>query len=168
MNFTFKQIEKEELNLVLELFKESAEKIDKKNVDHWQYWKNPPKEKINWVVEGIYQKEFFFIYDSMQQNIGMVRIMNEDLLYWGKQIEKAKYIHSFVIREEFNGKGFGQKIIESIEFLATKENCKYLRLDADSKNPKLCNYYENLGFQKVGEKKLPLSIYNLYEKELKK
>ncbi|WP_196893031.1 GNAT family N-acetyltransferase [Aureivirga marina] len=166
MNFTFKQIKKEQLNLVLELFKKSAEKIDKKNINHWQYWKNPPIEKINWVKEGISLKEFFFIYNETNENIGMIRIMNQDLLYWGKQKDKAKYIHSFVIKEAFNGKGFGQLIIENIEKLAKEENCKFLRLDSDSKNPKLCKFYENLDFQKVGEKKLLLSNYNLYEKKL--
>ena len=46
MNFTFQQITLKDLNTVLSLFKEAAEKIHKMKVDHWQYWKNPPKEKV--------------------------------------------------------------------------------------------------------------------------
>ncbi|WP_147679051.1 GNAT family N-acetyltransferase [Algibacter pacificus] len=167
MKLNFNQIENKDRNTVLELFKETAEKISQKNIDHWQYWKNPPIEKIKWVEEGINNNEFFFIESMDNENLGMVRILNEDILYWGKQEHKAKYIHSLVIKEKYNGKGYGSKVLLKIENNAKKENCKYLRLDSDSQNPKLCKYYENLGFKKVGIKKLPLSIYNLYEKELK-
>lgn len=166
MNIQFKQIESKDIDSVLNLFKEAAEKIHKMKVDHWQYWKNPPQEKIQWVEEGIRNKEFFFINTHDNENIGMVRIMNEDLLYWGKQSKKAKYIHSLVIKETHNGKGMGSLVIDAIEKRALKDHCKYLRLDAVSKNTGLCIYYEKLGFQKVGEKEMPLSVNNLYEKEL--
>jgi ribosomal protein S18 acetylase RimI-like enzyme len=162
----FRQIENKDKSIVLELFKKAAEKINKMNIDHWQYWKNPPLEKIKWVEEGIQNNEFFFIENLNRENIGMVRILNEDLLYWGKQSEKAKYIHSLVIKEKYNGKGIGTKIIQKIENNAKKDHYKYLRLDADSKNPKLCSYYKKQGFYKVGTKELPLSINNLYEKKL--
>ncbi|KXN98913.1 GCN5 family acetyltransferase [Aequorivita aquimaris] len=166
MEFNFRKIEKKDKDKVLELFKEAAEKINKMNIDHWQYWKNPPKEKIEWVEEGILNNEFFFIKELNGKNIGMVRILDEDLLYWGKQKEKAKYVHSLVIKEDYNGKGLGTKILQKIETTAKTDNCKYLRLDADSKNPKLCQYYEKIGFEKMGIKELPLSNYNLYEKKI--
>ena len=61
MNFNLKQITSTDIDEVLNLFKSAAEKIAKKNIDHWQYWKNPPIEKVNWVEEGILNNEFFFI-----------------------------------------------------------------------------------------------------------
>ena len=166
MKIHFKQIEIKDLEQVLHLFKRSAEKIKKMDIDHWQYWTNPPAEKIRWVEDGINNQEFFFIQTPNQDPIGMVRIMDEDVLYWGKQAEKAKYIHSLVVREHYNGQGMGQRIIETIGEQAKLQNCRYLRLDSDAKNPKLCSYYEKLGFKKVGIQELPLSTYNLYEKEL--
>lgn len=167
MNIIFKQIEIKDINTVLAIFKETAEKINKMNVDHWQYWKNPPIEKIKWIENGILNNEFFFIDNQSEENLGMIRIMNEDLQYWGVQPQKAKYIHSLVVREKYNGKGIGNKIIDKTETIAKNDNCNYLRLDAVSKNQKLCSYYEKIGFKKVGTKKMPLSVNNLYEKELK-
>lgn len=164
MGITFKQIEIKDKNEVLALFKITAEKINKLNIDHWQYWKNPPQEKIKWIEEGIKNKAFFFIDTSHSKNIGMVQILNKDLLYWGEQEGKAKYVHSLVVKEAYNGMGLGSKILQEIANNAKNENCKYLRLDADSKNQKLCKYYENLGFEKVGSIALPISTYNLYEK----
>ncbi|MBQ0741131.1 GNAT family N-acetyltransferase, partial [Aquimarina celericrescens] len=64
------------------------------------------------------------------------------------------------------GQDLGKKILQQIAQHVQTEDCKYLRLDADSKNPKLCSYYEKQGFQKVGTKELPISVYNLYQKEL--
>ncbi len=168
MKIKFQQIEITDQEIVLELFKKAAIRIDKLNIDHWQYWKNPPKEKIDWVVDGIRNNEFFFINDSLGKSIGMVRVLDEDELYWGEQKEKAKYVHSLVVREGYNGKGIGAMVLEEIEELARKESCVFLRLDAVAQNIKLCAYYENLNFKKVGEKKMPLSINNLYEREIQK
>ena len=165
MSITFKKITPKDLPFVLNLFKETADKIRKKKVDHWQYWNDPPLDKIQWVKEGIENGEYNYIYISDEQ-VGMIRILNEDLLYWGQQHERARYIHSFVIKEQYNGKGIGDKILQKIANEAKKDNCTYLRLDADSRNPKLCRYYENLGFNQVGTKEMTISIYNLYQKKL--
>lgn len=167
MNIVLSPIKPSEEHLVLTLFKEAAEKISKKDIDHWQYWKNPPIEKIKWVREGILNNEFFFIKNAKQQTIGMIRVLEKDLLYWGKKNDNSKYIHSLVIIEKLEGKGMGKIVLQKIESDAKKSGCTYLRLDADSKNPKLCSYYEKQGFKKVGTKKLPLSTYNLYQKEIK-
>ena len=165
MQIRFKQIVVDDKAAVLALFKRSAEKIKRMQVNHWQYWNNPPADKIKWVEEGIHNSEFFYIFVE-GVNVGMVRILDEDLPYWGRQDEKAKYIHSLVVREQFNGKGIGNAAIKAVGAMAQENNCKYIRLDADSENPKLCEYYENQGFKKVGTKTLTLSTYILYQKEL--
>tara|TARA_B100000401_G_C52805534_1_gene720934 strand:- start:2129 stop:2635 length:507 start_codon:yes stop_codon:yes gene_type:complete len=164
MHFNLKQIEIKELKLVLDMFKDAAIQISKKNIDHWQYWKNPPPEKVKWVKDGLKLKQFFFIVSDNKKIMGMVRVLNKDLLYWGDNEDRACYIHSLTIKEKFNGLGLGAAVLNEIEKEAI--NCDYLRLDCDSKNPQLCSYYVNLGFRKVGEKKLPLSVYNLYEKQI--
>ncbi|KAB1160423.1 GNAT family N-acetyltransferase [Tenacibaculum aiptasiae] len=166
MFIEFCQIEINNKDVVLSLFKEAAIKIAKMNVDHWQYWKNPPLEKIKWVEEGIENKEFYFIKNTDNETIGMVRILEEDLLYWGKQEDKSLYIHSLVVREQFNKKGVGKIILNKVESLAQQKQYKYLRLDAVSTNTKLCKYYEKQGFNKVGTKELKDTVNNLYQREV--
>lgn len=151
---------------MLNLFKAAAEKINKLGIDHWQYWKNPPEEKINWIKEGIKKEEFYFIRMNNNNILGMLRIMNEDLTYWGKQDDKAKYIHSLVIKDKYSGLGIGNMAIQKVEVLAKNEKCKYLRLDADSQNLKLCTYYEKQGFKHVGLADVLPSPCILFEKEL--
>ena len=142
MKLIFKSINKEDQNEVLKLFKESAEKINRMNIDHWQYWKNPSLEKIKWVEEGIENNEYFFVQNTYQETLGMVRILEQDLMYWGEQSQKAKYIHSLVVKEKYNGNGIGALVLYKIANDAKEKHYKYLRLDADSKNLKLCKYYE--------------------------
>lgn len=166
MQLTFKSITRKDQHEVINMFQAAADKINRMNIDHWQYWNNPPSEKIKWVREGIANNEYFFVQNSEKETLGMVRILDEDLMYWGEQSEKAKYIHSLVVKEKFNGKGIGIEILNSVAKDAKNQDCKYLRLDADSTNPKLCNYYEKQGFKKVGTKKLTISTYNLYQKKL--
>lgn len=167
MQIHLESINNTEINTVLNLFKAAAEKIEKLNIDHWQYWKNPPVEKVEWVREGLIKDEFYFVKNNDKEIMGMVRVMDEDLSYWGKRNEKAKYVHSLVVKEQFEGKGLGRRILSKIESLAKEDGCRFLRLDADAKNPKLCKYYEKQNFQKVGVKILPISTYNLYQKLVK-
>lgn len=167
MNLRFQTIKSSDKKAVLALFKDAADKIEKKKIDHWQYWKNPPIEKVQWVEEGIANKEFFFIKTTESETIGMVRILEDDLMYWGEQSDKSKYIHSLVVIEKYEGQGIGELIIKKVEKEAKVSGFSYLRLDSDAKNPKLCNYYEKQGFQKVGVRELSLSTYILYQKVLK-
>lgn len=166
MDFNLKIITPNDLDKVLHLFKTAAEKIAEKNIDHWQYWKNPPIEKVNWVKEGILNNEFFFLKSTKDEIIGMVRILEKDLNYWGEMNDKAKYVHSLVVIDKYNGLGIGSSVLQKIEAKAKGDHCSYLRLDCDSKNSKLCAYYTNQGFEKVGEKELPISVYNLYQKKI--
>jgi len=96
----------------------------------------------------------------------MVRVLDKDLIYWKNNNDCAKYIHSLIIRKKFSGYKLGEKVIDKIENTAKIQQVNYLRLDCDATNSKLCDYYINQGFKKVGEIKLPLSIYNLYQREI--
>lgn len=166
MQLQFTPISLEDKGKVLHLLKNAAEKIAQKQINHWQYWKNPSADKVRWVEEGIQQKQFYFISDITGGVLGMVRILDEDALYWGRRLDKARYVHSLVVKEKYNGKGIGAEVLSAIAANAKKEACQFIRLDADAGNPKLCTYYEELGFTSVGVKKIEQFVYNLYEKKI--
>lgn len=166
MEFKLRKAKITELDKALNFFKAAAESIAKKNIDHWQYWKNPPQEKVAWVQEGFEKEEFFFIENLQKDSIGMLRIMEEDLTYWGKMPNTAKYIHSLVVLDEFQGKNVGKIILKKVAKIARKQGFEYLRLDCEAKNTKLCQYYEQQDFTKIGTQKVFDSTYNLYQKKL--
>ncbi|MDY7395763.1 GNAT family N-acetyltransferase [Aureibaculum sp. 2210JD6-5] len=166
MKFTLKLAHVVKINKAFDLLKSASKTLAEKNIKQWDYWQNPPIEKVNWVKEGFSNNEFYFIENDNKELMGMVRIMDKDLTYWGAMNDKAKYVHSLVISEKFSGNRLGTEVVKKIEKDAKKDNYDYLRLDCDSTNLKLCQYYEQQGFVKVGQKKLPLGVYNLYQKEL--
>ena len=166
MKLTYKRASPAEIETAFMMFGKAAENLAEKKVEQWQYWLNPPIEKITWVQDGFKNNEFYFIYTDDSTLVGMYRLMHEDLLYWGKQEIKARYIHSLVVLKEFSGKNIGGTIIKKIEQEMRIEHIPILRLDCDASNDRLCQYYIDLGFKKVGEKQMPLSLNNLYEKTL--
>lgn len=166
MKLIYKKAKTNELEIALSLLKKASEVLAEKQIDQWGYWSNPPADKIKWVKDGFKNGEFYFVKNEELELIGMYRLMKEDLLYWGKQDRKARYIHSLVVLPKFSGNNIGYRIVEKIEQEMLTDCVSFLRLDCNSLNERLCKYYVDLGFEKVGEKQMPLSLNNLYEKEL--
>ncbi|MGB3591073.1 MAG: GNAT family N-acetyltransferase [Nonlabens sp.] len=158
----FQPLTLNDLDEVLHNFKVAAHKIALKKVDHWQYWIDPPLHKINWVKEGLRNTEYHRIF-LQNHEVGMVRILLEDELYWGKQQATAMYLHSLIVFDQYNGRGLARQIMEAIKVKAKIDRRQFLRLDADVKNQALCKLYQDMGFKKVGVVHHTISSYQLME-----
>jgi len=168
MELIFRRGHIDELPIAINLLKQAAEMLKAKKVNQWPFWLNPSVEKLNWIKSGFENSEFYFVENSQQILVGMFRLLDNDELYWGKQITKANYIHSLVIEKSFSGQQLGKVIIKQIEQILIKKGVSILRLDCNGSNKKLCQYYELQNFSKVGEKQMPDSLNNLYEKVITK
>lgn len=166
MELSYRQAEASEIETVLALLKEAAEAIRKKGLDQWRTWLAPGDDQIHWIEEGLTNREFYFASQDGKL-AGMFRLSEEDIRYWGKQERPAGYIHSLVVRKEFAGQELGQVMMRYVEQYLMEKGINLLRLDCNAANQWLCAYYENTGFIKVGQKQMPHSLNNLYEKELK-
>ena len=87
-------------------------------------------------------------------------LKSEDLDYW-KDVEPSYYLHHLVT--DTNYKGLGKKIISFATSECKKDNKKYLRLDCYKDSLFLNNYYQKLGFKKVGSEDTKYYSYNLWE-----
>ncbi|UTW63580.1 GNAT family N-acetyltransferase [bacterium SCSIO 12741] len=150
----------------LSFLQSAAKSLAKKGVDQWQYWLNPPKDELAWLEDGLRNGDYYFIQLNSDEIAGMVRIQTEDHLYWGEKADQAWYIHSLIVEEKWAGLQLGTNVLEKIELDAIESNQDFLRLDCLASNEKLCSYYQNQGFEKVGQVDLPLSTCNLYEKKI--
>jgi len=168
MNIIFKQAKSDQLEQALEFFKLASLSLEAKDISQWNYWTDPPEDKITWVKEGFKKGEFFFVQNETGDKIAMFRLLKHDTLYWDEigLDDKVKYVHSLVVRPEFSGLGIGKAVMLKIIGNLKSEGVEKFRLDCDGSNPKLCKYYESYGFKKVGEKRTKYATNNLYEMPL--
>lgn len=165
MSLSFEKIQPDELEVVLNYLNSAAKTLQKKGVAQWAVWLNPQQANIEWIEKGIQKGEYLLILTA-KSPLGIVRLSETDETYWGKQEANARYIHSLVIDEHYSGRGLGKQVIQFLIQQAIIDNIPFMRLDCISTNMALCNYYESQGFKKVGQKQMPHSLNNLYEKAL--
>lgn len=165
MEIIFTRAQNSDLSLAFDFFKKASEALGKKQVSQWQYWDDPPEEKINWVKEGFDQGEFYFVSNTQGDKIAMFRLLEKDSLYWGEKGEEAnvRYVHSLVVPPKYSGRGIGKAVMLKIIDQLREEKVNTFRLDCDASNKKLCAYYEAYGFINVGRKTTKFSVNNLYE-----
>lgn len=164
-NFTIRQARSSDITIALQLLKTAAHRLQQQNVVQWKYWLDPPEERLQWLTQGFENSEFYFISNN-SSIVAMYRLMDEDPKYWDKQSTTAYYIHSLVVHPDFKGHELGSQIINMIHKKAIVDYKKYLRLDCDATNQRLCNYYLDLGFRKVGMKQMELSNNALFERSV--
>jgi len=168
MNIKFSRATLSELEEALGFFKLASRSLSEKNVSQWSYWADPPSDKIEWVKQGFDKGEFFFVYNETGEKVAMFRLLKSDSLYWEEKglEDNVRYVHSLVVPPAFAGLGIGRAVMLKIIEGLKSEGIKKFRLDCDGSNPRLCNYYESYGFEKVGEKTTNYAINNLYELSL--
>jgi RimJ/RimL family protein N-acetyltransferase len=119
-----------------------------------------------WVLDSLSRREVYVVeQDGMP--VGTFSLDWIDERHWGPQGPIAGYVHGICVREGFNGRGLGTFTIEWCANTVSALNRRFLRLDCDAGNTKLCAYYELLGFTRVALKPMLDSgeyIASLYEK----
>ena len=79
---------------------------------------------------------------------------------YGRSVWNTMEIKTFIIKEEYRKKGFGNRLMEEVEKEAKKRKCDYISLDTFSFQAP--EFYKKLGFQQVGvETDFPKN-YNKY------
>ena len=139
-----------------------------KKVAHGDYvWGNEGDGfSERWVRNNVSQKEVYVVeQDGM--SVGTFSLDLDDDRHWGSQEPIAGYVHGLCVGKGFNGYGLGGFMIDWCADKVNALNRRFVRLDCDAGNAKLCAYYESLGFVRVGLKPIPDSgeyIASLYEK----
>lgn len=111
-------------------------------------------------VKDYMSESIFYLVKQDGQIIGTVSLQWDDERNWGAQPPVAGYLHRLAIKDGYRGQNIGKKVIDWAESQVAERGRHYLRLDCEEKNTKLCSYYEDLGFQKVGTR--PVSEYGDY------
>lgn len=136
-----RQAKKGELPLLVEVYKSAYHKMEKyaykekseiKNYLQWLYRRDP---RGLWVIK----KEnkiigFACIHTDWQDH------------RWGRVAE----MHEIAVREEFQGEGMGEKLLEKILIYAREKSCKFISLWVGKENQLAYRWYIKMGFRQVG------------------
>lgn len=88
----------------------------------------------------------------------------QDTLFWPEIGEnESGFLHKLCVLNEFRGLGISKMMVEFAKSECRSRGIRFLRLDTGLYKHKLCKHYEGMGFVKVGEKRIGLRDYALYE-----
>ncbi|AMM16043.1 GCN5 family acetyltransferase [Burkholderia sp. PAMC 28687] len=121
-----------------------------------------------WVLDSLSRRDVYVV-EQDGTPVGTFSLDWNDEAHWGPQEPDAGYVHGICVRKGFNGRGLGSVAIDWCAGKVSAFNRRFVRLDCDVGNAKLCAYYESLGFNRVGLKPTPDSganIWSLYEKSV--
>tara|TARA_B110000483_G_C18097371_1_gene504410 strand:+ start:58 stop:480 length:423 start_codon:yes stop_codon:yes gene_type:complete len=128
MNIEIKDLERKYMSQVIDLVK---------RISHY----SPPKEKYDdiWFRFNLQNNVFPIIAINDGLVVGYGTLSTEFKIRGGK----IGHIEDIVIDQNYEGKGLGKKILDSLYQIAKTENCLKIMLQCTNKNTK---FYEKCGF----------------------
>jgi ribosomal protein S18 acetylase RimI-like enzyme len=120
-------------------------------------------------VRGLIKTDATYTVLSDGEVIGTFGLHWQDERVWGDQPPNAGYVHRLAVRDDLHGQDLGLRIIDWAVAEVARNGRQYLRLDCDSSNTKLRDYYEKQGFKEIGKKHIPPHknyFATLYERQV--
>ena len=149
-----------DLDAVDKLREEASQWLLSRGIDQWPH---------PWTVERLAAtaaKHKLYLALLNGRSAGTFTIQWSDEEIWGEMPDDAGYIHRLIVARDFKGRGFGRELLRYAEQQIRAKGNRFARLDCRSDNPKLCAYYENVGYVYQRSAETRWGLLNLYEKAL--
>jgi len=99
-----------------------------------------------WVEEGA-----LMVGTVENQIVGSIAIRSIDRGgHWAKG-DLAGYVHDLMVSPQHKGSNLGRQLLKWAESYSRGRGRVRIRLDCDASNTRLCGYYEEAGYRRVGE-----------------
>ncbi|MBZ9629610.1 GNAT family N-acetyltransferase [Salegentibacter sp. LM13S] len=160
----------EDLNEIKKLTEACAEALQQQNIHQWNEH-YPSREKL----QNDIQREELFVYEIEEDRIIAIMVLTPkmDAVYeniqWLTETDKNLYIHRLATHPKFWGKGYARKMMDFAEEFAKNQNSTSIRLDTFSKNIRNLKFYENRGYERLGDVYFPHKNeypFHCYEKKM--
>lgn len=163
-DLTIRQAGEGDKSLIIHIKQDAASWLESKGIHQWAGILMAPGEDM--VYKRVHEGEVYLALKGAQA-VGTISILWEDPISWGEKglDGTAGYMHGIAILRQYAGKGVGRDIIQwATDFIHGKD--KVVRLDCMAENPRINEFYRQLGFTNVGLKELPTGFkVSLYEKK---
>jgi GNAT superfamily N-acetyltransferase len=142
----------EDLNLLIAFRDEAARWLAARGIDQWR--EPYPTEDLmeEGMLRSIRAGETFIVWDddgTPAATITVDRWANPDLWTPEEAAEPALYAHKLTVARDYAGQGLGAELLDWAGTRAAVGDARWLRVDVWTTNPKLQQYYLELGFRHV-------------------
>ena len=140
-----------EIPVILTITQACAKKMQENGIFQWNEH-YPSKEAF---IKDIEREELFVIEENktVLGTIVISTLMDEEYkpIKWLTPNGNSTYIHRLSVRPDFQGKGFAQKMMDFAENFSRENGFVSVRLDTFSQNKRNQHFYEQRGYQKLGD-----------------
>jgi GNAT superfamily N-acetyltransferase len=157
-----KRARHEDADTVAELLDEATVWVGELGFEQWPL---PfPRDEL---AEAIDRGEVYVIEGEDDEPVATLALLQDDPQYWGDRPHDALYLHKFAVRRDRAGRGIGAAVVEWANAEAAEAGREFLRLDCLCDNPRIRDYYEDLGFEHRGDLVLNGRNMSLYERSVR-
>jgi ribosomal protein S18 acetylase RimI-like enzyme len=136
---------------ILTITRACAQKMQENGIFQWNEH-YPSKEAF---LKDIEREELFVIEENniVQGTIVISTLMDEEYepIEWLTPNGNSTYIHRLSVHPDLQGKGLAQKMMDFAENHAREHRFVSVRLDTFSQNKRNQRFYEQRGYQKLGD-----------------
>lgn len=152
----------EDADTVAELLDEATVWVGELGFEQWPL---PfPRDEL---AEAIDRGEVYVVEGEDDEPVATLALLQDDPQYWGDRPQDALYLHKFAVRRDRAGRGVGAAVVEWANAEAAEAGREFLRLDCLCDNPRIRDYYEDLGFEHRGDLVLNGRNMSLYERPVR-
>jgi ribosomal protein S18 acetylase RimI-like enzyme len=139
-----------EIEQILAITKACGERMTLEGMNQWN--ENYPNSEA---FQKDIERNELYVFLAEESIIGSIVIstkMDEDYktVDWVTETSNHYYIHRLAVHPDHQGKGIARKMMDFAENLAIENNLVSIRLDTFSKNIRNQKFYENRGYQRLG------------------
>jgi GNAT superfamily N-acetyltransferase len=157
-----KRARHEDGDIVAELLDEATVWVGELGFEQWPL---PfPRDEL---AEAIDRGEVYVVEGEDDEPVATLVLLQDDPQYWGDRPQDAFYLHKFAVRRDRAGRGIGAAVVEWANAEAAEAGREFLRLDCLCDNPRIRDYYEDLGFEHRGDLVLNGRNMSLYERPVR-
>jgi len=117
-------------------------------------WPTFDREMVQREIEQ--QRQYKFMIDKHVACVFAVAFSDPEI-WFEKDKESALYIHRIAANPAFRGQHFVKQIVAWGKEYAFSHQLYYIRMDTTAGNTRLINYYQDCGFDYLGEVQLGIS-----------
>ena len=155
--FRVEEAGRDRLEVLLGMLRERAAWLEARN---WKMWE-ASRLTVQDILKRYHDPAAYLAFDGAEavdeardEAVGGFLLVGSDDHYWSEKAgDKALYLHKFVVRLGFGGRGYSGRMLEWVKDFGRAAGMDFIRLDYQRGRGALAGLYLAHGFLEVGEMK---------------